>query len=246
MNLRYIGGWGRSKIIESLRGACIGFSGTLVAMPTIIPSLLYITLHICYLHHALLFTPPRKDLQFAFPNGLTVRESDTGDEEAILWVADSRNACIRQLLIDDEPYEDPIEKSKDDNDADGRPQSQPSMHSAGTESHHLSASHRPLTSPAFLETGGPSPVAVPPFTVGEPRSGVPMKTKVIACESLIGGAEPPDPDRDPEEGDHPDPMRRGNINGSFEDATLEQPVMVPFIIHCSFSWAHALVYSKCI
>lgn len=171
---------------------------------------------------------PRKDLQFAFPNGLTVRESDTGDEEAILWVADSRNACIRQLLIDDEPYEDPVEKSNEDHDTDGRPQSQPTMHPPGTENHHLSASHRPLTSPAFLETGGPSPVAVPPFTVGEPRSGVPMKTRVIACESLIGGAEPPDPDRDPEEGGHPDPMRRGNNNGSFEDATLEQPVTLPF------------------
>lgn len=146
-------------------------------------------------------------------------------------MADSRNACIRQLLIDDELYEDQEVDASNEEGANNRPQSQPSMHSPVHEN-NLSPSQRPLTSPAFLETGGPSPVAVPPFTVQEPRPGVPMKTKVVSCESLVGGAEPPDPDRDPEEGDHPDPMRRGNANGSFEEATVEQPVMVLFHAFC--------------
>lgn len=156
-----------------------------------------------------------------------VRESDTGEDGAILWVADSRNACIRQLVIDDDSYaDDPGEGAEAE--VDGRPQSQPSRPSPSAPPRSLPPSQRPATSPGFLETGGPSPVAVRPHARPAPRFDVPVRTKVVACWSLVGGAAARDADRDAdrdaEEGEHADPMRRGNDNGTFEAATLEQPV----------------------
>lgn len=159
---------------------------------------------------------PHQDLQFAFPNGLTVRESDTGEGDALLWVADSRNACIRQLLIQDVP--DDKGDGAEAAETDGRPQSQPALPSPSPA---RLPSQRPGTSPGFLETFGPSPVAVPPFARPEPGLvDAPRQTQVMASSSLVGGVAAPDPDRDAEEGEHADPMRRGNANGTFEAATL--------------------------
>jgi len=69
-------------------------------------------------------SPP---LLFSFPTGLCVRESDSAkptdpgrsfdggledeSESAILWVADSRNSCVRQLTLADDPESHPEDEA---------------------------------------------------------------------------------------------------------------------------------------